>query len=520
MDDVVALAYPELCDIPIQKILQFIRFASFGRGPIELIADDLHCPPKSLPEHMVAILAKVLGETSSVIKRLWIALKDEVWKHKAEIVGSEEEITLYNRYALPLGTSYNHIYPPVRTCQTTACPNFRASNDVRTLKEPRTYKATLFTLRQGTMPIYTTSLYCRGCNRRYHSNYSVHAQSNIRQYYPGVPSILQVSTHYFLTSDLLEFFTQCKSIGWCVIGVARRLSSSNAGYYSSLSSLSCARIYNESIGPLHAVVLNSPHAFAPAEVIRYSPPSSFIWQTSYELQDADVLNGFFLFSLLLDHAELGHALHLDHNAPSQKIRLKPALKERNVRMEGYGQEEYTHACDLCYIVSKDADGKEVKIQAAICDGNAIGHPCCAVHDCKDELVSHHARFCEPHSNLNQQCSVTDCLASVDSGFRTCSLPEHRALEAAYTEKGTSIFKLQQRLEKAMQGSNRTTSTECEGKPEVGNRRLKAYFGRRRTHNEQIIMRPCGVILSRATFYGSEAVSSVNVEPLSFVLSTS
>lgn len=52
--------------------------------------------------------------------------------------------------------------------------------------------------------------------------------------------------------------------------------------------------------------------------------------------------------------------------------------------------------------------------------------------------------------------------------------------------------------------------DCGGKSDEGNRKLKAYFGRRRTHNEQLIMRPCGVILSRATFYGAEAISSVNV----------
>ncbi|KAI0351937.1 hypothetical protein OH77DRAFT_1461005 [Trametes cingulata] len=38
--------------------------------------------------------------------------------------------------------------------------------------------------------------------------------------------------------------------------------------------------------------------------------------------------------------------------------------------------------------------------------------------------------------------------------------------------------------------------------------IRARFGQRRTHNEQLIQRPCGVILSRATLFGSEAVSGV------------
>lgn len=64
-----------------------------------------------------------------------------------------------------------------------------------------------------------------------------------------------------------------------------------------------------------------------------------------------------------------------------------------------------------------------------------------------------------------------------------------------------------------QGNQVTGEMECNGKAEEGNqgkRRLRASFGVRRTHNEQLIMRPCGVILARATFYGSEAVSAVNV----------
>lgn len=48
------------------------------------------------------------------------------------------------------------------------------------------------------------------------------------------------------------------------------------------------------------------------------------------------------------------------------------------------------------------------------------------------------------------------------------------------------------------------------KSELGNRKLKAQFGRRRTHSEQLLVRPCGVIVARATFFGAEAVSNVLV----------
>jgi hypothetical protein len=51
---------------------------------------------------------------------------------------------------------------------------------------------------------------------------------------------------------------------------------------------------------------------------------------------------------------------------------------------------------------------------------------------------------------------------------------------------------------------------CDGKPEVGNRKVRARFGRRRTHNEELCVASCGVILGRATFYGSEAPNGVRV----------
>jgi hypothetical protein len=47
-------------------------------------------------------------------------------------------------------------------------------------------------------------------------------------------------------------------------------------------------------------------------------------------------------------------------------------------------------------------------------------------------------------------------------------------------------------------------------PQARQHKLRAQFGRKRTHNEQIIVAPCGIILARETFYGAEAVSTVVV----------
>ena len=57
---------------------------------------------------------------------------------------------------------------------------------------------------------------------------------------------------------------------------------------------------------------------------------------------------------------------------------------------------------------------------------------------------------------------------------------------------------------------------CDGKPEEGNKTLRARFGRKRTHNEELCVASCGVILGRATFYGSEAPNGVQVRETLFV----
>lgn len=52
--------------------------------------------------------------------------------------------------------------------------------------------------------------------------------------------------------------------------------------------------------------------------------------------------------------------------------------------------------------------------------------------------------------------------------------------------------------------------ECEEKSPEGNRQLKVLLGRRHTHNEELCVASCGVVLGRATFFGSEAVNGVLV----------
>lgn len=216
------------------------------------------------------------------------------------------------------------------------------------------------------------------------------------------------------------------------------------------------------------------------------------------------------------------------------------------------------------------------LRSTVTDGITIGHPCCAQHDCPIPLptVKHH--YCPIHAHLSRQCAVTICSSNAEKGFRTCSLADHRALELYHYQQGKAMFQLKHRLERlnitqthdslsdkpvnvinssrlddeqnacpmdlqpmsedmdtdidgeetAQADAGEGTGVEdedvivdargivCDGKPEKGNRLVRARFGRRRTHNEQLCVASCGVILGRATFFGSEAPNGVRVSVIS------
>ena len=48
------------------------------------------------------------------------------------------------------------------------------------------------------------------------------------------------------------------------------------------------------------------------------------------------------------------------------------------------------------------------------------------------------------------------------------------------------------------------------KPELGNTKTWAHFGRWRTHNKELCVAICGVILGQATMYGYEGPNGVCV----------
>ena len=142
------------------------------------------------------------------------------------------------------------------------------------------------------------------------------------------------------------------------------------------------------------------------------------------------------------------------------------------------------------------------------------------------------------------CSVIDCLNPTTKSdgkqkSKTCSLPEHRKLEVNNNLRNKAMFQLKHHLAHLrvsqpimsitptvapgsdsldVAGSTLHIDKEvivnvngiCNGNPEAGNKTIRARFDHRRTHNEQLCVASCGIILGRATFYGSEAPNGVHV----------
>jgi hypothetical protein len=188
-----------------------------------------------------------------------------------------------------------------------------------------------------------------------------------------------------------------------------------------------------------------------------------------------------------------------------------------------------------------------KVTAVVIDGVTNGHRCCGIPNCKIPLDNNRDRFCPIHYHVNGVCAIIGCSlpTASESGRKTCSLPEHEAVEKVYNDRGQARFQLKERQRRAqishpqdalpveitditelVEDGNVEETFGFNGKGQLiptdsdsaltGKKTLRAQFGRKHTHNEQLFVAPCGIIMARETFYHAEAIYSVIVSPFKFV----
>ncbi|KAJ7086968.1 hypothetical protein C8R44DRAFT_650414, partial [Mycena epipterygia] len=336
------------------------------------------------------------------------------------------------------------LLPPISTC--LFCPG--------ALDEEKVVEGRLYTLHRGILPIWSKSLYCRPCHTRYYNNYYVRdakEDAARREYYsPQMPDFIHVAEASYVEPQLCQYFAlqMVQSYGTCQ---------------------SIASVYNL--------------AFAWSDL----PNAS---RLDHELTGDLVLDSFFLHAILHDKQSRREPFSVPHHG-YQNHRFDEALAQRNYQMAGTGQPMWAHACNRCMKIYQGDDGNWYRMTAGVHDGVNVRHFCCSVHDCTEALPSQRDFFCYTHRDLIKVCCIKDCNAKAQPGFRTCAIESHRAFQMDADERNAGMFQLRNRLHNA------------HIEP-----RVKGKLTRNWTHNEQLFVRCCGIIVSRATFFGSEGVTGV------------
>lgn len=193
------------------------------------------------------------------------------------------------------------------------------------------------------------------------------------------------------------------------------------------------------------------------------------------------------------------------------------------------------------------------IRAVVTDGITIGHWRCtatlaqlrelALADglpppngpCTAPLTRIHDRFCPKHQNqLGRRCLAQPCPSNALEGSATCGLEAHKTAYKKFKARVRSNFALTSMLNRP--GSNRPSdptvhqhwdTAELVGLEDVqqGDEADRAHeqgreggetpaskvcLSRSRTHNDQLIVSTCGIVLARETFFNSESPSAVRV----------
>jgi hypothetical protein len=338
----------------------------------------------------------------------------------------------------------------------------------------------------------TVSLYYTGCDKfyqllsecgtNYHHNFRV--KEGVRTYYDGIPDIIQVGEHQFTERRLIQLWITLMLVSWT-------------------SATNCARLYNLTLSSIVS-------------------PSTGDWAFGFTVTTEQVWDSFVILALLEDCQRRSKTLEVPHTG-AQKDRFTEPLRARNLRFRVHGQPELCHYCNKCLRVYENGQ----KVWVVVIDGVTVGCPCCAIHNCKIPLENNHHRFCPKDAAQNLICAIIGCDSPVVTESRTCSDPSHQEVEHIHQERGQARFQLKERLQRArVAHPNDAVAQETDTVDDIDDEtedfnvsnsqqsekkvRIRAQFGRKRTHNEQIIIAPCGIIIARETFYGAEGVGSVIV----------
>ncbi|PBK85238.1 hypothetical protein ARMGADRAFT_1048099 [Armillaria gallica] len=402
---------------------------------------------------------------------LWDIFKDTIWIED-EFLTSQKDVVAFEALFRQHGHEYGFVsphslYPPIRSCTNALCPHI--GNEIK-LQSVAQCQALLFTIDHGPVPVWVVHFMCNACGTIYHHEYCI--QQGTHSYYDDIPDVLQIREHYYAERRLIESWRSNMNLAW-------------------VSAFNCANIYLVT----HCKALDIP----------------LDWIIGTHLSHRHGYDAIILLSLWEDSVEQEVTLSVPHSGHRKECFTEP-------------MQAWNRHIKLC-----NKSGRTVSL--VVCDGNAMGRPCCCVHNCQIPLRSTKHQFCKQHGNLINVCSIKDCDMAVIPEKHTCNNLSHQEIEQIHVLQGQSHslpFKTQEQEPTETDDEDIAAEDEEEeydmtdgvahlpsinmsltnkGKNKQG-KRLRAQFGHAWTHNEQFLVVPCGMIIARETFYGTEAIASV------------
>ncbi|KAK7039107.1 hypothetical protein VNI00_010291 [Paramarasmius palmivorus] len=432
----------------LQRFFRLCRRHLFREADPES-PEDPTVLPAELDLPLRTFLSSALGLEENLVQRCWSGMRTTIAESCYWDVTDDDD--LFRMYGDGAQIGAMDLIADLKTCLGPDCNR-------RNLRKEAGVSCRIFTLRRGVLPAYYYTLYCSVCSTRYYPNYYVQRPGDIncqRVYYGGIPSVLHVFQKAFVEVDLIEHFE------WQMM-------------FQHSSAQSIARVYNRTLGRTNQ---NLPWNGALSAAL-----------------DADlVYESFFLHALLRDHQKQNSILSVPHGS-NQRRWLDQALQERNLRIAGNGQPLWAHACKKCMKIQVKDDGTKV---------------------CREPLASARDRFCPLHQSQALVCAIDGCKNPAELSHLTCTAVEHRQAEDDFqVRRTTAMSQLKARFQRAGVPLLNDVDPVVENDGSIteaipsSTARLTGQMSRRWTHNEQLVVYPCGIIASRCTFYNSEAVSGV------------
>ncbi|EGG04959.1 uncharacterized protein MELLADRAFT_88423 [Melampsora larici-populina 98AG31] len=339
-------------------------------------------------------------------------------------------------------------------------------------------------------------LYCQPCRTSYHVSYSIYNEE--RTFYTTSegrnPEVFQVHTHYFMTHRLAHHFKMSQMLQRIV------------------------NLYNSTFMGSH------------------TPPLFTSQQAFFPRMSAEVCkDGMGIDTLLFNYSSRSKVLVVPDSG-LDRVRYNEAKKECTSWIAAEGTAHKNHACSLCTCITYSEEyNKHSVVCAVVTDGLTIGHWRCSASASQLEMLAKDFGHPAPDGPCRRTLDTAQpCTQPALANKRTCGLQSHQEAAKTFSTRVNSNFQLHsmlnrpgsnlnldpsvhledesgeiQDLESLQQADESDRVEESQRSGEEGSTK-KPTLSRARTHNDQLVVAPCGVILARQTMFNSESPSAVKI----------